>query len=215
MAIDDEALADILEKGEVRELNADSASWRLVQVTAGERTVSAYFNELPEQQDFVPDLAAFKLDRMLGLGMVPVTVRREIAGQDGTLQFVPPATLTERARVAAGRWVGAPCSLDKQMGAMYVFDALIHNPSRTPSTMLYNSEDWLLMLVDHKSSFGVETDRPAYLKEIELAIGEQWRTALLEIDDTALATNLGDVLDKRRLAALSKRRDAMLTSSSR
>jgi len=215
MAIDDQALADILKNGEVLELNTDSATWRLVQVTAGERTVFAYFNELPEQQGFVPDLAAFKLDRLLGLAMVPVTVRREIAGQDGTLQFIPPATLTERARVATGKWIGAPCSLDKQKGAMHVFDALIHNPSRTPSTMLYNAEEWLLMLVDHENSFGVETDRPAYLKEIELAIGEQWRTALLRIDDSTLTTNLGDALDKRRLAALSKRRDAMLTDSSR
>ena len=161
------------------------------------------------------ELAAYKLDRLLGLAMVPVTVRRETAGQDGTLQFVPAATLTERARVAAGKWRGAPCSLDKQMGAMYVFDALIHNPARTPSTMLYDPEDWLLMLVDHESSFGVETDRPAYLKEIELAIGEQWRMALFEIDDETLRASLGDVLDKRRLAALSKRRDAMIKDSSR
>jgi hypothetical protein len=215
MAVDDEALADILKKGEVVELNNDSAAWRLVQITADERTVFAYFSGLPPEQNFVPELAAYKLDRLLGLAMVPVTVRREIAGQDGTLQFVPPASLTERARVAAGKWIGAPCSLDKQMGAMYVFDALIHNPVRTPSTMLYDPDDWLLMLVDHENSFGVETDRPAYLKEIELAIGEQWRTALLEIDDETLRTNLGNVLDKRRLAALSKRRDAMITDSSR
>ncbi len=215
MAVDDDALADILKKGEVVELNTDSVTWKLVQITADERTVFAYFNGLPPEQSFVPELAAYKLDRLLGLAMVPVTVRREIAGQDGTLQFVPPASLTERARVAAGKRIGAPCSLDKQMGAMYVFDALIYNPARTPSTMLYDPDDWLLMLVDHENSFGVETDRPAYLKEIELAIGEQWRMALLEIDDETLRTNLGDVLDKRRLAALSKRRDAMITDSSR
>lgn len=214
-AIDDTALADILEKGEVVELNADGAAWRLVQVSTDERTVFAYFSELPPEQNFVPELAAYKLDRLLGLAMVPVTVRREIDGRDGTLQFVPAATLTERARVAAGKWHGAPCSLDKQMGAMYVFDALIHNPARTPSSMLYSPENWLLILVGHENGFGTAEGRPAYLKDIELAIGDQWRMALLEIDDETLRTNLGDVLDERHLAALSKRRDAMLTDLSR
>ena len=81
--------------------------------------------------------------------------------------------------------------------------------------MLYSPENWLLILVDHESAFGIAEGRPAYLKDIELAIGDQWRMALLEIDDEALRINLGDVLDERRLAALSKRRDAMLTDLSR
>ena len=215
MAIDDDKLASILANGSVVELNGDAAAWRLVQVTAGEKIVSAYFRELAIEDHFIPELAAFKLDRMLGLGMVPVTVRRQIDGQQGTLQFVPADTMTERERVADGVGRVTPCPLGKQVRAMYVFDALIGNPARTPSTMLFSPDDWLLMLVDHESSFGVETDRPAYVKEIELAIGEQWRMALLEIDDETLRTNLGDVLDKRRLAALSKRRDAMITDSSR
>ncbi len=215
MAIDDDELASILANGSIVELNGDAAAWRLVQVTAGETIVSAYFRELPKEDHFVPELAAYKLDRMLGLGMVPVTVRREIDEQQGTLQFVPADTMTERERVADGVGRITPCPLGKQVRAMYVFDALIGNPVRTPSTMLYSPDDWLLMLVDHENSFSTTMSRPAYLKEIELAIGEQWRTALLEIDDETLRTNLGNVLDKRRLAALSKRRDAMITDSSR
>lgn len=214
MAINDDELASILANGSIVELNGDAAAWRLVQVTAGETIVSAYFRELTKEDNFMPELAAYKLDRMLGLGMVPVTVRREINEQQGTLQFVPADTMTERERVADGVGRVTPCPLGKQVRAMYVFDALIGNPARTPSTMLYSPDDWLLMLVDHESSFGAETDRPAYLKEIELAIGEQWRMALLEIDDETLRANLGDVLDKRRLAALSKRRDTMITDSS-
>ena len=81
--------------------------------------------------------------------------------------------------------------------------------------MIYSPEDWLLMLVDNENSFAAEQGRPAYLKDIELTVGEQWRTALLEIDDETLATNLGDVLDKRRITALAKRRDALLDDSNR
>ena len=214
MAIDDNELASILTNGSIVELNSDAAAWRLVQVTAGDTTVSAYFRELPKEDHFMPELAAYKLDRMLALGMVPVTVRRAINEIQGTLQFVPPETMTERERVADGVGRRAACPLGKQVRAMYVFDALIGNPARTPSSMLYSPEDWLLMLVDHENSFGVETDRPAYLKEIELAIGDQWRTVLLELDDEVLRANLGEVLDEQRMAALSKRRDAMITDAS-
>jgi hypothetical protein len=59
------------------------------------------------------------------------------------------------------------------------------------------------LLVNHENSFGTNKERTAYLKNIKFTIGDQWRTALLEIDDKTLRINLGDVLDKRRLAALA------------
>ena len=79
--------------------------------------------------------------------------------------------------------------------------------------MLYSPDDWLLILVDHENSFDAERGRPTYLENIELAIGDQWRTALLELDDEALRAVLGDVLDDKRLTALAKRRDALVGES--
>jgi hypothetical protein len=213
MAINDDDLAEILLHGDVFASDASSFAWKLVHVVANETTLAAYFHEQPPGEDFVPELAAYRLDRLLGLGMVPVTVRREIAGRRGTLQFVPAEAMTERERVAAGEGVGAPCSLDRQMAAMYVFDALIHNPTRTPSSMLYSPDDWYLMSVDHQNAFGPHTTRPAYLDNVELVIGNEWRSALTGLDNTMLRATLGDVLDKDRLAALASRRDALIRYS--
>lgn len=212
MAIDDNTLAALLTHGRVVDSNTDGAAWRLVQVANDETSVFAYFRELPQNETFVPELAAYRLDRLLGLGMVPTTVRREIDGQHGTLQFVPAATMTERERVVDGEGRRAPCTLDKQMGAMYVFDALIYNPARTPSSMLYSPDDWLLMLVDHEYAFGTQEGRPMYLREVEFAIGDQWRAALLELDNKALRAELGDVLDESNLMALFNRRDALINN---
>ena len=215
--IDDDALTNILANGTITivDSNADEAMWQLVRVVAADKTVFAYFNALARKQRFVPELAAYRLDRLLGLNMVPVTVPREVAGQHGTLQFVPVDTLTERQRVVEEKGADAPCSLVKQRSAMYIYDALIHNPLRTPLSMLYSPNIWQLMLINHQNSFGTKKDRPTYLKNIKLEIGDQWRTALLELDDQTLLTNLGDVLDKHRLAALSKRRDALIEDSNR
>jgi len=214
-AIDDDALVSILTNGTIVDSITDEAAWKLVQIAADDKTVFAYFNALPRKKGFVPELAAYRLDRMLGLDMVPVTVRREIAGQQGTLQFVPAATLSERERVVAGKWGSASCSLEKQWGAMYVYDALINNPARTPLSMLYSPGNWQLMLVNHENSFSTKKDRPTYLENIELTIGDQWRTALLKIDDGKLSAELGDVLDNRHLSALANRRDALIEDSNR
>jgi len=213
MAITDDELADILVNGDIVGFMDVGAAWKMVQVGADDKIVTAYFNELPAGKDNVPELAAYKLDRLLGLGMIPVTVRREIDGQAGTLQFVPPETMTERERVASGAGWGASCSLQRQMAAMYVFDALVFNNERTLSSMSYSPDDWLLMLVDHENSFSEETRRPAYLEDVELDIGNQWRTVLLELNDEVLRTELGDVLDENRRSALGKRRDALVKDS--
>lgn len=210
MAIDDDGLAEILRTGFVTQLAADGAAWKLVHVETDEQWVFAYFRDLPEGHQSAPEIAAYKLDRMLQLGMIPVTVRREIDGKQGTLQFVPADAITERERVATGQGDGAPCGLDKQQSAMHVFDVLINNGVRTPSTMLYSPDNWLLMLVDHEHSFGTDAGRPEHLRNVELAIGNQWRNALRKLDDNTLRDALGDILDEQQLAALGHRRDSLI-----
>lgn len=213
--IDAEVLTGILTDGAVVDENPDAEGPRLMRVTSGDDTVLAYFRVAPGENGFVPELAAYRLDRMLHLDMVPVTVRREIAGQQGTLQFIPSEVLTERDRAAAGEGGRARCSLDRQKRAMTIFDALIGNPARTPSSMLYSPEDWQLMLVDHERSFDTDMKVLPYLQDNEIAIGDYSRTVLSELDDEALYKGLGEVLDKKRLAALAQRRDALLEHARR
>ena len=213
--MDDKALEDILTNGSIAEATTEGATWKLIQVTAFDKTVFAYFNAQPEEKGFVPELAAYRLDRMLSLNMIPVTVRREIAGQQGTLQYIPEEIISERTRVIAGKGNRASCSLSKQRGAMYVFDALINNPARTPLSMMYDPDDWQLILIDHRDSFSTKKGWPAYLRNIRLTLGDQWRKALLEIDDRRMRENLGDVLGKKHLAALANRRDDLVKHSSR
>ena len=210
LAIDDAALANVLAAGDVVEMSSVAGTWKLLQVTGGDTTVFALFRPSPEDGRFAPELAAYRLDRALQLGMVPVTVRREVAGVRGTLQFLPENAVTERTRVVRGEGQRAPCSLPKQMGAMRVFDRLIHNPARSPASILYDPDDWLLILTDHEQSFGKDSEPSVYPGDAEFGTGDEWRAALRELDDETLAAFLGDVLDEDRLIALRDRRDALL-----
>jgi len=209
-AISEHDLARVLETGRIDAVAAEGKGWQLLQVSSGDMSVLASFRALPSDSRFVPELAAFRLDRQLRLGMIPVTVRRNINGQEGTLQFVPGITLTERERVASGKGQTAACPLVLQHEAMLVFDALVHNASRTPSSMVYNPEDWLLMLVDNNSAFGDDKGNTTYLRQLGPHIGDEWQAVLQELDDDVLREQLGDVLDNKRLRALGKRRDALI-----
>lgn len=210
LGIDETGLADILANGDLIELGISGEAWKLVRITQDDTTVFAYFREQRGAGRFLPELAAYRLDRLLRLGMVPVTVRRDVAGQAGTLQFIPPVKLNEFERVAVGpRWQ-ADCPLEKQFAAMSVFDALLRNTGRTPSSMLYDPEELLLILIGHQNSFSIAEDMPANLSNVESSIGNEWRKALRKLDNTILRAELSDVLDSARIDALGKRRDALI-----
>lgn len=184
-----------------------------VKVTLDGQTVPAIFIRNSGRRGLAPDLAAYRLDRFLGLDMVPVTVRREFDGDDGVLQYRPPQTANEAERRESGRGGSAHCPLPDQWDAMYVFDSLIHNPARVQDRMLYSPDNWQLILVGHDASFPTSKGRPAYLREMDLAIGEEWRRRLEALDAREIESVIGDSLDRRRKRALLARRDSLLKDS--
>lgn len=206
-----EQLQHLLEEGELLSKQQDLSDRTIVKLSDGRITVSAIFKKR-RARGFYPDVAAYRLDRMLKLDMVPVTVVRDVNGVDGSLQFLAEKLSDEMQRAASGRGGGASCSLPDQWGAMYVFDVLIYNEGRSPQRMLYDSADWRLMLSEHDRAFANKNGRPKHLKGVSLEVSDGWKLALADLTDEDLAQNISDVLDSRRLKALGARRDELLAS---
>jgi hypothetical protein len=208
-----EDLADLLANGEIVATDTDLSGRTTVEVKAGGTTVAALFAESSRKKGLNTELAAYRLDRLIGLDMIPVTVAREVDGRQGTLQFLPKNARDEVYRSGSGQGSGAWCSLQRQWNSMYIFDSLIYNEGRAQTKMVYSPENWQMMLVENDNVFSAERGRPRYLAEAPLDLTSTWIAALTSITDAVLEENLDDVLSKRQISALGKRRDQLLEES--
>jgi hypothetical protein len=159
-----------------------------------------------DADEFLPDVAAYRLDQILGIDMVPITVARTVDGKRGSLRLMPRRLVSEADRLAAGG--SGYCPLRDQFQAMYVFDALLDFP-RPTEALRYAPGGWSLTLVGHDGAFGTGRSVPKHLAPVLADLDANWRERLESLQKDELESHLGDVLNKRRIAALLKRRDQM------
>lgn len=156
------------------------------------------------------ELAAHRIDRLLGLGIVPATVEREVQGQRGILQARPNRWVTQADVRTQGLRGGGWCAYEPQFQLVYAFDALIGNEGRTEERFLFDASEWLVLVTGHDRAFGTAKGFPVYLQARPPAPGQEFRKRLGRLDDASLAAALGDLLDARERRALLARRDTLL-----
>jgi len=96
------------------------------------------------------EVAAYELDKLLGLGMVPPTVERRVDRHKGCLQLWVegvPMKEFESDLVDPGFW-------RQQVSVMWLFDDLIANVDRHLNNALVTA-DQRLVLIDNSKSFNV------------------------------------------------------------
>ena len=110
LEIDEDTVTSMLRDGEIQPTETCGPSVLRVRVTRDGRSVDAIFEAAPK--DAVErELAAYGLDRLLRLGLVPATVARTYDGASGVLQGRPASWASEQDRqnAAAGTRAGLAC----------------------------------------------------------------------------------------------------------
>ncbi len=209
---DEDVVEEVLARGTVTVAGSRAPGVLDVVVEQDGRKVSAMFQATTEGAT-KHELAAYRLDRLLELGLVPATVEREVQGQRGFLQARPAKWVTQADVVQQSLHGGGWCALEPQYGLMYAFDALAGNEGRTQDRILYDASEWTLLLTGHEQAFGSGKALPAYLKARPPAPGPEMRRRLAALDDARLDAALGDLLSERARKALLARRDAVLAAA--
>jgi len=170
------------------------------------------------------EIAAYEIDKLLELNLIPPTVEREFKGKPGSLQFWVESEFSELA--VFEQKIGIPRSkFDNKEKMKYLaraFDSLIGNDDRTQQNILY-TKDWRAILIDHSRSFrsskkytkklmygakGLKKvgDRPMLFKRLPRAFVEKVKA--LNYDDIKNAAGL--YLEDKEIKAILLRKELLL-----
>jgi hypothetical protein len=168
----------------------------------------------PTRRSYKFNVAAYELDKVLGLNLVVPSVERIVNGRPASVTWwLDDFVMTEQDR---RRKKTDPPDLkrwNQQVQAVRVFDELISNTYRDPSPPLYlNSvwdnllitRDWTVWLTDHTGAFRI---RGQLLDPESLAMCPRTVLATLrDLNRELLARMLGKYLSSQHLEALEVRR---------
>ena len=207
--LDDASVLAALRDGEATVIGPRGPNEFSVTVSHGGKAIPAVF-QVRGKPAARREVAAYVLDRKLGLGIVPVTVERELQGQHGVLQGRPLKWVSQaevqQQSLSGGGW----CDTGSQFQLVYAFDTLIGNEGRTADSLLFDSDDWFVYVTSHERAFGTTSGLPAYLKAKPPAPGPEMRRRVSALDVAALQAALGELLGAREIEAILRRRDALV-----
>ena len=162
------------------------------------------------------EVAAYKVDRMLGLGKVPVTVVRTLAEHGtGSLQSWIEGSI-DNTRIDREELSASETKLlDGRLARGRVFDALIGNPERKQSDILHRPEQGQIFFVDHSAAFSASHDLGSFLGDEGCFLDPEFEQALRALSREEVDDELEPWISKEQIRALMARRDALLKQCDR
>jgi hypothetical protein len=173
------------------------------------RFESAMGSEINFKDSYKFNLAAYKLDGLLGLYMIPATVERKYRGSTASFTWwVEDVIMDELERTK--RKITPP-DLDNWNNQMYVvrmFDQLIYNMDRNLGNLLID-RDWRIWMIDHGRAFRIhrEVKEPKNLTRLERGV----LAKLKELNEQTVKAEMGRWLNGEEIKALLSRRDKIVS----
>jgi hypothetical protein len=161
-------------------------------------------------ESYKSEIAAYELDKVLGLGMVPPTVEKRVEGELGAavMWVSPTKSFKELGGVPGQNGVKGPPPVKmgtwtNQMTRAKMFDDLIGNTDPNLGNWLVDPA-WNLILIDHTRAF-MSNNLYHHLVQVDAELWDKMKA----LDEASLTAAVGQWLDKREIKGILERRDKM------
>jgi hypothetical protein len=167
--------------------------------------------ELDFRDTWRNNVAAYRIDRMMGLGMIPLTVvrRDERSGKPASYTWwVDDVLMLERERYDKKVRAPNPSEWNRQIYVVRIFDQLIYNFDRNLGNLVID-KNWRIWMIDHTRAFKIfkELRDPKGLSETceaDLLAG------MRALQKPALQEAMKDLLVEGQIDGLLARRDTIV-----
>jgi hypothetical protein len=154
------------------------------------------------------NVAGYKLDRLLGMHMVPVSVSRRYRSKPSAFTWwVDDVAMDEGDRLKKKTSPPDYKTWNEQMQLVRLFDQLIYNVDRNMGNLLI-TKDWRVWAIDHTRAFRThdQLKSPNNVTRCDRQMFQRLKDLNLDI----LKRELGPYLDTWQMKALLARRDAIV-----
>lgn len=156
-------------------------------------------------ESYKSEMAAYELDRLLELQMIPPTVEKRVKGELGAaVMWVAPVQSFKQMGGAPTPPAAHADSWNRQLSRAKMFDNLIHNQDPNLGNWLVDPA-WNLILIDHTRAFASGRNLVHEMNRIERGLWER----MLKLDLASLKAVLDRHLDGGQIKDILARRDKM------
>ena len=200
----------------MKELSVGVTKPKRAELAPGGPVAAIAWKKIPPGRDegywesYKSEIAAYELDKLLGLGMVPPTVEKRVEGDLGAavMWASPTKSFKELGGVPGQKGVKGPPPAQigmwtNQITRAKMFDDLIGNTDPNLGNWLVDPS-WNLILIDHTRAF---TSNNLYHQLVQVDT-ELW-DKMKALDEASLTAAVGRWLDKREIKDILERRNKM------
>jgi hypothetical protein len=162
---------------------------------------------------YAHEIVAYKLNQLMDLELVPVTVLRELDGRPGSLQIWMQAAIDRRQLTDYDR-LDLLEGLEDEIMQARIFNALIADRDRSEEGYLLLPRESRLLLTDNTRAFSISNRIDDLIPE-GCAIEADFELAMRGLDRGTLESEVGGYLSDAQIDALLSRRDIILEACAR
>jgi hypothetical protein len=229
----DKQIEQILARGKITRSEEVRSGGRRVRILVLETTglkLRAVFQDIDEAggrdeesgatppRHYRNEVASYRLDRLLELDLVPVTVTRTVDGVRGSLQIMLESAVDLKQITIYRRWDLLE-GLSPEINRARIYSALLGATDRAEAGKMILPHEHRVMMADNTETFSlspeivflpVPDEAKPFIADPCDPMGEAMEHALTTVDAATIGKLLGKLVTKPQIEALLQRRDRLL-----